>query len=472
MLVLVVCSMSLLIVGLDTTIVNVALPSIQKAFNAGVDGLQWTIDAYTIVLAALLMLSGSTGDRFGRRRTFQIGLATFTLGSLLCSVAPSLGWLIAFRMLQAVGGSMMNPVAMSIITNVFTDPKERARAIGVWGAIFGLSIAMGPVVGGALVDAVGWRAIFWINLPIGIATLILTQIFVPESKAERVRRMDPVGQLLIILTLASATYAIIEGPSHGWGSAEIVGFFVLAAVALTALLFYEHRRHEPLIDLRFFRSVPLSGATLIAVCAFATMGAFLFLNVLYLQDVRHLAPLDAGLCLLPMAAMTVIFAPISGRIVAARGPRIPLIAAGIALVAGAILLTRVSPGTSLTYVLLSFLVFGIGNATVNSPITNTAVSGMPRAQAGVASGLASTSRQVGTSLGVAIVGSIVNSSSRGALGTDFAHASHVAWWIVAGFGAMVLVLGFVTSGRWARRTAERTAAQFMPEPIRIPAGTP
>jgi EmrB/QacA subfamily drug resistance transporter len=218
LLVLLICCMSLLIVGLDTTIVNVALPAIQQDLHASVSGLQWTIDAYTLVLASLLMLSGSTGDRLGRRRTFQTGLIVFTIGSLLCSLAPGLGWLVAFRMMQAVGGSMLNPVAMAIITNVFTEPKERAQAIGVWGGVIGISLALGPIVGGALVDSIGWRSIFWINVPVGVTALILTILFVPESRAEHARRIDPVGQVLILIFLFTLTYAIIEGPDRGWES--------------------------------------------------------------------------------------------------------------------------------------------------------------------------------------------------------------------------------------------------------------
>jgi len=466
MLVLGICAMSLLMVGLDSTIVNVALPSIQRDLHAQVAGLQWVIDAYTLVIASLLMLSGSMGDRLGRRRVFQVGLTLFTLGSLLCSLAPSLGFLIAFRMIQAVGGSMMNPVALSIITNVFTDPKERARAVGIWGAVFGLSLALGPVIGGVLVDTVGWRSIFWVNIPVGAAVIVLTQLFVPESKAERVRRVDPIGQVLVVVALASLTYAIIEGPERGWSSAEIIGFFVLAVAAAVGLVMYEKRRYEPLIDLRFFRSAPFSGATAIAVCAFATMGALLFLSVLYLQDVRGLDALHAGLYLLPAAAMTLIFAPVSGRIVAVRGPRIPLLIAGVGLTAGAIMLTFLGLHTATWYILLSFLVFGIGNAMVNPPITNTAVSGMPRAQAGVAAAIASTGRQTGSSLGVAIVGSIVNSDvTSGSFSHGFVSAASVAWWVVAGFGFVVLILGLVTSGRWARGTAERTAERLRPKPV-------
>ena len=183
LLILAICCMSLLIVGMDITIVNVALPSIRTDLDASVSGLQWTIDAYTVVLASLLILSGSTADRLGRRRIFQVGLSLFTLGSLLCSIAPGLGWLIAFRMIQAVGGSMLNPVAMSIITNVFTDPRERARAIGVFAGVVGVSLGAGPVLGGILVETIGWRSIFWVNVPIGIAAFVLAAIFIPESRA-------------------------------------------------------------------------------------------------------------------------------------------------------------------------------------------------------------------------------------------------------------------------------------------------
>ncbi len=472
MLVLAICCMSLFIVGIDVTIVNIALPAIQRDLHASVSGLQWTIDAYTLVLASFLMLSGSTADRIGRRRTFQTGLVLFTLGSLACSLAPGLGWLVAFRMLQAIGGSMLNPVAMSIITNTFTEPGERARAIGIWGGVVGVSMALGPVLGGALVDSVGWRGIFWVNIPVGLAALALTALFVPESRAPRARKADPVGQLLVITVLAAVTYAIIEGPGSGWSSARILGFFGLAAAALIGLIGYEPRRAEPLIDLRFFRSAPFSGATAIAICAFSGLGGFLFLNTLYLQDVRHYTPLGAGLLTLPMAAMTVVFAPLSGRIVGARGTRLPLITAGVAITVSATMLTSLTAGTSLTWLIASYLVFGIGFGLVNAPITNTAVSGMPRSQAGVAAGIASTSRQVGSVLGVAVVGSAVLSALHGPFRLGFPEASHAGWWIVTGCGVAVLLLGIGTSGRWANGTAARTASRLMPPSAEIPVHAP
>ncbi|MFF3717964.1 MFS transporter [Streptomyces prasinus] len=469
LLVLAICCMSLLLVSLDNTVLNVALPSLQKELHASTSGLQWTIDAYTLVLASLLMLAGSTADRIGRRRVFTAGLVVFTLGSLLCSLAPNLDALVAFRMVQAVGGSMLNPVAMSIITNTFTDPRERARAIGAWGAVVGLSMAAGPLVGGLLVDSVGWRSIFWINLPVGLAALVLTLRFVPESRAPKARRADPVGQLLVIALFGSLTYAIIEAP-HAPLSAT-APFGALALVSLIALIRYESRRREPLIDLRFFRSAPFSGATVIAVSAFAALGGFLFLSTLYLQNVRGLSALEAGLWMLPMALPTFLCAPLSGRLVGNRGPRLPLLIAGGAMTAAGLLFALFEAETSDVTLAVGYVLFGVGFGFVNAPITNTAVSGMPRAQAGVAAAVASTSRQLGQALGVAVIGAVlaagVGSSS---YAERFVQASRPGWWILTACGLAVLVVGAATSGRWARATARRTAERLEEAEIREAAG--
>ncbi|WP_405780956.1 MFS transporter [Streptomyces sp. NBC_00859] len=461
MLVLAICCMSLLIVSLDNTVLNVALPSMQKELHSSVSGLQWTIDAYTLVLASLLMLAGSTADRIGRRRVFKAGLVIFTLGSALCSVAPNLESLIIFRMVQAIGGSMLNPVAMSIITNTFTEPRERARAIGVWGGVVGISMAAGPIVGGLLVDSVGWRSIFWINLPVGLAALVLTWRYVPESRAPKGRRPDPVGQLFVIALLGSVTYAIIEAPSAGWTSPLILSFAGVALLALVGLVLYEPRRPEPLIDLRFFRSAPFSGATVIAVCGFAALGGFLFLNTLYLQNVRGLSALHAGLYMLPMAVLTFVCAPLSGRLVGNRGPRISLLAAGVAMALSGLVFAVLDAETNTALLFTGYVLFGIGFGMVNAPITNTAVSGMPRAQAGVAAAVASTSRQIGSTLGVAVIGAVLASGVSGASHTEgFAAASRTAWWIITGCGLAVLVFGLLTSGKWAQRSARRTAERL------------
>ncbi len=457
MLILGICCMSLLIVGLDNTIVNVALPAIHRSFHASFSGLQWTIDAYTLVLASLLMLAGSTADRVGRRRVFQIGLVTFSLGSLACALAPSLGWLIAARILQAIGGSMLNPVAMSIIRNVFEDPRERAQAIGVWGGVVGLSMALGPVLGGALVDSAGWRSVFLVNLPVGFAAVLLTALFVPESRAARPRRLDPVGQLLVIAGLGSLTYAIIEGPSKGFTSVEIVTLFAVAAACLSSLVAYERRRVEPLLEIRFFSSVPFSAASAIAVCAFASLGGFLLLNTLYLQEVRGLSPFHAGLLMLPMAGMTAVFGPLSGRLVGRHGSRPSLLVAGCALTVSALMLTGLTPHTPYSTLIAAYVVFGLGFGLINPPITNTAVSGMPSSQAGVAAAVASTSRQVGQTLGVAVIGAVAGAGVTAAIGPGFAEATHAGWWIIAGLSVLITVLGVLSTTRSAQATARRVA---------------
>jgi EmrB/QacA subfamily drug resistance transporter len=460
LLILAICSMSLLIVGLDATIVNIALPAIHDSFHSTLAGLQWTIDAYTLVLASLLMLSGSTADRLGRRRVFQTGLVLFSLGSLLCALAPSLELLVAFRVLQAVGGAMLSPVAMSIVRNVFEDPRERAQAIGVWGAVFGISMALGPVLGGFLVSAISWRAIFFVNVPFALAAIALTALFVPESRAPRPRRIDPVGQALVIAALASLTYAIIDGGRVGFGAPRVVVLLGFALACFVALVLYELRRSEPLLEVRFFTSAPFAGASAIAVCLFAATGGFLFMNTLYLQDVRGLSPLHAGLYMLPMAAMMIVFAPISGRMVGRFGARPSMVAGGAAVLASGLMLTGLAPGTSVAFLLAAYVVFGLGSALVNPPITNTAVSGMPPAQAGVAAAVATTSRQVGMTLGVAALGAVAGGGVGAGIGRGFAQATHPGWWIVAALGLAVTSLGYVTTTGWARRTARRTAERF------------
>lgn len=457
LLVLAICCMSLLIVSLDNTVLNVALPSMRRELHASVAGMQWTIDAYTLVLASLLMLAGSTGDRIGRRKVFAAGLVLFTAGSLLCSLAPTLEWLIAFRMVQAVGGSMLNPVAMSIITNTFTDPKERARAIGVWGAVVGISMAAGPLIGGLLVDSVGWRSIFWVNLPVGLVALALTLRYIPESRSERPRRPDPVGQLLIMVLLGTVTYGIIEAPAAGWTSLRILGCAAAALAALAGLLVYEPRRADPLIDPRFFRSAPFSGATVLAVSAFAALSGFLFLNTLYLQDVRGLDALDAGLYMLPMAAFAFLCAPVSGRMVGSRGAAAAAGGGGghggeRAAVRGVLRGGLHAPDVRRVRALRHRLRPGQRPDHQYGGLRDA-----PR-PSGVAAAVASTSRQTGGALGVAVIGAVLAAGTAG--GGDFAAATRPAWWIITGCGLLVLVVGAATTGPWAVATAQRAAREL------------
>ncbi len=467
-LILGICCLSLLLTGMDVTIVNVALPAIQHDLHASLAQLQWIVDAYTLVVASLLMLSGSVADRFGRRRVFGIGLVLFIAGSLLCSLAPSMESLIAFRAIQGLGASMLNPVALSIIANAFQERAARARAIGIWGAVGGLSFALGPILGGALTQALSWRSIFWINLPIGIAAFALGALFVPESKAARARAFDPVGQLLVFSALASLTYAVIQGPDAGWRSARILALFIVSVVSLLALLFQEGRQAQPLLDLRFFRSVPFSSATALAVCSFASFAGFLFLNALYLQQVRGLSALHTGLCTLPLAAAMIVSAPLSGRLVGSRGTRPSLLIAGAAFVLSTGLLTILAADTPLPLLLLIYGLFGIGVGMVNPAIANSAVAGMPLSQAGVASAIASTSRQVGAAFGVAIAGTVVRASH--AHGTDFTQATHPIWWGMVGCGSVILLIAWLSNTAWARASAAGVAYLLDEGKAVIPAG--
>jgi EmrB/QacA subfamily drug resistance transporter len=457
--VLAICCASIFVVVMDISIVNVALPAMRRDLHASVSGLQWTVDAYTLVLASFLVLAGSMGDRAGRRRVFQAGLAAFGLGSLLCSLAPSIGWLIAARVLQALGGTMLNPVAMSIVANTFTERAERARAIGVFGSVSGLSLGLGPVLGGALVDGLGWRAIFWVNVPVVAAAIVCAALFVPESRAPRARRFDPVGQVLVVLVLGSVVYAIIESSRLGWASPVILGLLAAAGLGTAGILGYEPRRADPLLELRLFRSVPFSAAIVMALCGLCAFGAFLFVTTLYLQDVRGLSAFTAGLCLLPVGVMIVVLSPRTGRLVGRRGPRLPLVVSGAALALGGGASLWFGPATALPVVLAVYLLFGVALGTINPPITNSAVSGMPTSMAGVAASLASAGRQTGTTLGVAISGTIVGSALAHG-GAAFTGAAHGVWWMVLGLGAVILALGLLSTGRWALATAGRAAALF------------
>jgi EmrB/QacA subfamily drug resistance transporter len=450
------CCLSLLIVSMDATIVNVAIPSIRTELHASSSQLQWVIDIYTLVLASLLMLSGATGDRFGRRRVFQIGLTIFAIGSLLCSLAPDIHMLIAARFLQAIGGSMLNPVALSIITQVFVGRVERARAIGIWGAVMGISMALGPMIGGALIELGDWRAVFWINLPICAAAILLTAIFVPNSRSRTMRDLDPIGQALAVTFLFAVVFVLIEGPEMGWTATGSIVISAIAVLAVTQFLRYEARRNDPFIDLRFFRSIPFVSATMIAVCVYAAYGAFLFMMSLYLQGERHFSAVHTGLMYLPISVAAMSLSPLSGRLVGRFGSRPSLLVAGILITAATLMLAGMTVTAPVWAVAAIFAVFGAGFAMANAPITNAAVSGMPTDRAGAASAVASTSRQVGVSIGVALCGSIAG-SALAAGATDFAAAARPLWLMCAVLGLCVTALAVVSTSPRAIRSAERLA---------------
>ncbi|MEV7614480.1 MFS transporter [Streptomyces sp. NPDC089799] len=440
---LAVCALSMFLVGLDTTIVNVGLPAIGHGLGVGTRGLEWAVDAYTLVLAGLLISAGALADRYGRRRVFRCGLAVFGAASLVCAVAPSLEVLVAARAAQGIGASMLSPVALAIVVNAMPDPRERAQAIGVWAAVFGLSMAAGPVTGGALLAAFGWRSLFWVNLPVVVAALVLTAVFVPESRAERARRLDLPGQVLLTVLVAVSVGVLIEGPHIGWTSPAALAGYALAAAATAAFVRVESRRREPLVDLGLFRGAAFRGAFLGAVAVFVALSTALLLNTLYLQHVRGWTPLASGLATLPMALGATVCAPWSGRLTGRTGPRLPLLLAGGFLTAGGLCLARLADDTGVALLLFAYLLIGIGFGFANAPITNTAVGGLPPARAGVAGAITSAARQLGSALGIAIAGGLVAGTGPDGL----AHAARPGWIVVAACG--VLLLGVARTARTA-----------------------
>jgi EmrB/QacA subfamily drug resistance transporter len=446
-LVLAVCSMSVFLTGLDATIVIVGLPAIGRSLHAGVSGLQWTVTAYTVTLASLLMFSGSAADRFGRRPLLRAGLALFTLGSWLCSLAPGLGFLVAFRVIQGIGASAMNPAALAIITGTFTTPARRARAIGTWDAAYGLSMVTGPLAGGILISAAGWRAVFWASIPAGLAALALTGLLPPGSRAQRPRRPDAAGQALVTVTLAALATGIIQAPGWGWSSPATITLFATAAAAVAALLYVEPRRADPLIQLGLFRRASFTAASLMAVCGIAALAGFGFLSTLYLQEARSMTALHAALAIWPMAAEMAVCAPLAGRVIARRGTRIPALVAGSALAASSAALTRLTGDSSPAFLCIAYSLFGAGAGFLNPVITYAIMSGVPDGQAGLASGMNSSSRQLGQCLGVAITGSALAGSLHGPMQSGFLAAARAGWLVMAGCGLCVTLAGLATAPR-------------------------
>ncbi|MFK3735798.1 MFS transporter [Streptomyces sp. NPDC088090] len=453
--VLAVCCLSMFVVGLDTTVVNVGLPAIGRGLGVDTRGLEWVVDAYTLVLAALLISSGALADRFGRRRVFQCGLAVFGAASLLCALAPSAGVLVAARALQGAGASMLSPVALAIVVNAMPDPKERARAIGVWASVFGLSMAAGPVTGGMLLAGLDWRALFWVNVPVVVAALLLSAVFVPESRAPRARRLDPPGQVLLALLLALVVGVLIEGPRVGWTSPAALAGCAGAVAAAAGFVRVESRRPEPLVDPRLFARPVFSGAVVGAVAVFVALNTALLLNTLYLQHTRGWTPLAAGAATLPLALGATVCAPWSGRMVGRAGPRPPLLLAGAFLTAGGLCLVRLTPHTSVVLLLAAYGLVGVGFGFANAPITHTAVEGLPPARAGVAGAITSTARQLGAALGIALAGGLV----AGAGPADLARAARPGWTVVAACGVLLLAVARVSRSEGAAPAPGRATAR-------------
>ena len=424
-------------VTMDATVVNTALPAIGRELSAPVSGLQWVTAGYTLVFACLLLTAGSLGDKLGSRKVFLAGLAVFTLASLGCGPAPNLGVLIAARVVQGVGAALVLPTSLALINASYPDRARRAWAIGFWGGMGGAAAGLGPVLGGILTNWVGWPAIFYVNVPIGIAAILLTGKFVVAPAPKTRTGLDPYGQVLSVLAIAALAYGLIEAQSRGWTSPTILVSFAVAVLSGAAFVLVEHRGANPMLPLRLFRDREFSGSILIGAAINLGFYGELFLLALYFQDVRHLTPMLAGLAILPQPGIASLASAVSGRHTGRLGARPVML---IGLTVGALgLLAMILVGTDTPYWLLiaPLLAIGFGIAYTMPAATAATIEAAPSDQAGTASGTLNASRQVGSTLGVAIFGSLTVGAASFMNGY---HVSVLIGGLVFAAGALVALL--------------------------------
>jgi EmrB/QacA subfamily drug resistance transporter len=406
---LIVLCISLLVIGLDNTILNVALPTLVKDLHASASELQWIVDSYTIVFAGLLLTAGSLGDRFGRYKGLVLGLTIFGAGSAVSAFAGSAGMLIATRAVMGIGGAFIMPSTLSILTNVFTNPVERGKAIGIWAGVSALGIGVGPVVGGFLLTHLWWGSVFLVNVPVVIVGLVAGYFLVPESKDPSAPRLDPLGSILSIAGLGVLLWAVIEAPSHGWGSKNILLGFAVGVVIIGAFMAWELTYSSPMLDLRFFENPRFSAASGAITLTFFALFGTIFLLTQYLQSVLEFSALKAGALLLPQAMVLMVVASSSSFFVQRAGNKI-VVATGLTLVTLSLLLfATLTPHSSALHVIGVTIVLGLGMGNVMAPATDSIMGSLPRAKAGVGSAVNDTTRQMGGAVGVAVLGSILAS---------------------------------------------------------------
>ena len=417
---------ALFMIMLDNTVVNVALPSIQRDLHASLQALEWTMNAYTLTLAALMVTAGRLGDIFGRRKLFLFGVAVFGASSLAIGVAPDDVLLVAFRAVQGIGAAFMMPATLSIISQAF-PAEQRGTAIGTWAGVGALALAIGPVLGGFLTEDVSWRAIFFINPPIAVGAVAVTLFAARESRDETVGRIVAVAGIATLTAgLTALVLALVESNSWHWGSARIVGLFVVAVVALAAFVVIELRVRAPMLDFSFFRSRTSAGANVVAfLVTFAMFAQFFFLT-LYMQNVLRYSPLQTGVRFLPATLLIIVTGPVAGRLTDRVGPR-PLIALGLATVGGALLIqSQLTIHTGYGLLLPGFVLLGLGIGLVMSPMSTAAMNAVDGTKSGAASGVVSMSRMVGGSVGLAVMGALVTTIGRSRLDSSLPQLPAVA----------------------------------------------
>jgi EmrB/QacA subfamily drug resistance transporter len=406
---LAVLCMTLLVIGLDNTILNVALPSLVVDLGATTSQLQWIVDGYTLVFAGLLLTAGSLGDRFGRRGALSIGLAIFGIGSLASAVAGGANMLIFTRAFMGIGGALIMPATLSLLTNIFTDPKERARAIGAWAAVAGAGSAFGPLIGGFLLEHFWWGSVFLINVPVVIVALVAGRLLLPTSKDPSAPRLDPVGAVLSMTGLIALLFGIIEAPSKGWSDPIVLAGIGAGAALLIGFVLWELRTSHPMLDVRFFQNRRFTAANAAITLTFFAMFGVSFLATQYLQSVLGFSPLEAGVRMLPMPLTMLVVAPLSPRIVEKVGTKL-VVGTGLTLAAiGTALLSLLPVENGYPVVVGAMMIMAAGMGLVMAPATESIMGSLPPAKAGVGSAMNDTTRQMGGALGVAIIGSVLAS---------------------------------------------------------------
>ena len=406
---------ALFMIMLDNTVVNVALPSIQRSLHSTTSTLEWTVNAYTLTFAVLLVTGGRLGDLFGRRKIFLAGVIIFGVSSAAIGFSPSDTWLVVWRALQGSGSALMMPATLSIITNAF-PPQERGKAIGTWAGVSAMALAIGPVVGGFLVESVSWQSIFFLNVPVAVGAIVITLFAVRESRDETVAQtVDVPGVLTLTIGLAALVLALVEGNEWHWGSARELSVLAIAAVGLVSFVVVELRRRAPMVDFGFFRSRTFAGANIVAfIVSFAMLAMFFFL-ALYMQNIRGYSPLQAGIRFLPATMMIIVVAPLAGRLADRVGSR-PLMSFGLLSVSGSLFWqSHLTVSSGYGTLLPGFVLMGLGMGFVMSPMSLAAMNAVDQAKAGVASGILSMNRMVGGTFGVAVLGAMVSTLGRSEL---------------------------------------------------------
>ena len=420
---LAVLCLSLVVIGLDNTILNVALPTLGRQLHASTSGLQWIVDVYVLVFAGLLLTAGSLGDRYGRYGALSAGLAIFGVGSLASALSGSAGALIAARAFMGIGGALIMPSTLSIITNVFTNPIERGKAIGIWAGVAALGIGIGPVAGGFLLSHFYWGSVFFVNLPIVALALFGGWFLVPDSRDPSAPRLDPVGAVLSIIGLAALLWAVIEAPVRGWGSTNTLLGLLGGAVVLGAFVWWELHSSSPMLDMRFFKNPRFTAASMAIALTFFSLFGTLFVLTQYLQSVHGFSPLKAGALLVPQAAVLMVVAFSSANLVQRYGNKL-VVGFGLLVVAASLALFELMTATSPLWLIIAItIVMALGMGNVMAPATDSIMGSLPRAKAGVGSAMNDTTRQTGGAIGVAVLGSVLASKYRGTMGAA-ARAHH------------------------------------------------